>query len=157
MDALTWSEKFETGLGAVDEQHRRLVALSNEFGELASHQVAVPRARLEEAITELAGYAQIHFAEEEHLMEAAGVDPRFVAAHVGQHIRFLGEVTEMRASNFLDAPDTVRVVFQFLLQWLATHILGSDMQLARQIERLRRGESAAKATPADCSWAPSTT
>jgi len=157
MEALSWGEKFLTGLTTVDEQHQRLVALINALGELASRHAEVPRSDLEAVVDELGHYAQTHFTDEEALMLASGVDARFVSTHQAQHGRFLRDVVGMRAANFLEAPETTRVLFHFLLHWLAFHILGSDMQLARQIERLRRGESAAKATPADCSWAPSTT
>lgn len=149
MDALTWNRSFLTGLPTVDEQHERLVALVNEFGNLFARTAEVSRQDLEAVVVELARYSHTHFVDEEALMLAAGVDERFVATHQGQHGRFLRDVAHMHASGFLDAPETTRVLLQFLLHWLAFHILGADMQLARQVERLAVGESAEAAYAAE--------
>jgi hemerythrin-like metal-binding protein len=149
MEALTWSERFVTGMPLVDEQHQRLFVLTDAFSKLCANHAEVPRADLHAVVDELARYAQTHFADEEGLMVAAGVDHRFVEAHRGQHARFLRDVAHMRASRFLDAPETTRVLLRFLLHWLAFHILGADMQLARQVERLQRGEPAAQAFVAE--------
>jgi hemerythrin-like metal-binding protein len=149
LDALTWGERFLTGLATVDEQHERLVRLINTFGELNARYAEVPREQLEAIVDELVRYSHSHFTDEEALMRGAHVDPRFVASHEAQHARFLRDVTQMRASDFLAAPETSRVLLRFLLNWLAFHILGTDMQLARQMERLQRGETAEAAFAAE--------
>ena len=144
-----WSDRFLTGMSTVDVQHERLVGLINAFGELNARSVAVPRGELEVVVDELVRYSHTHFVDEEALMRAAGVDARFVTSHSHQHARFLRDVGQMRASNFLEAPQTAQVLMRFLLHWLAFHILGIDMQLARQVERLQLGESAAAAYAAE--------
>lgn len=149
MDALTWTDRFLTGLPMVDTQHEKLVALINRFGELNARRAEVPREQLEAVVGELARYAHTHFVDEEALMHARGVDSRFITSHSALHAHFLRDVEQMRASKFLDAPETSRVLLRFLLHWLAFHILGIDMQLARQVERLDRGESAAAAYAAE--------
>ncbi|MDP1827049.1 MAG: hemerythrin domain-containing protein [Archangium sp.] len=149
MDALVWSDRFLTGLATVDAQHERLVELINAFGELNARTSEVPRAELEAVVDELTRYAHTHFFDEEALMRAGGVDPRFVSQHVAQHAHFLRDVGQMRASDFLGRPETARVLLRFLLHWLAFHILGTDMQLARQLELLRLGETAEAAYAAE--------
>ena len=141
MDALMWNSSFLTGLPIVDEQHERLVGLVNEFGNLIARSTQVPREQLELVVEELANYSHTHFVDEERLIREAQLDVRFISAHEAQHARFLRDVAHMRASDFLDAPETTRVLLRFLLHWLAFHILGSDMQLARQVARIARGES----------------
>jgi two-component system, NtrC family, sensor kinase len=141
VDALVWNDSFLTGLSTVDAQHEKLVALVNEFGNLVARSAEVPRQSLETVVDELAHYAHTHFVDEEAITRAAGLDTRFTSVHEAQHARFLRDVKQMQASNFLEAPETSRVLLRFLLHWLAFHILGADMQLARQIERLRRGEA----------------
>lgn len=34
MQAFVWNARFETGIASVDEQHRRLVEIVNEMGEV---------------------------------------------------------------------------------------------------------------------------
>lgn len=149
MDALLWSSRFVTGLELVDEQHHRLVDLINTFGELCANHATVAREELERVVAELAAYAATHFADEERLMAEHGLDQRFLAMHQRMHGQFLRDVQQMRAAGFIDTPETARSLLKFLLHWLAFHILGSDMQAARQIERVRRGESAQSAFTAE--------
>ena len=149
MDALTWSDRFLTGMEGVDDQHHRLVDMINAFGELCSRHAEVPRAELEAVIDELERYTRTHFTDEEALMKRSGIDARFVLTHQRLHGQFLHEVRNMRAADFLGAPETSRVVLRFLLHWLAFHILGTDMQLARQLERVARGESSQDAFAAE--------
>lgn len=149
MDALLWSSRFVTGLELVDEQHHRLLDLINTFGELCANHATVPREQLGAIDAELAAYAATHFADEERLMSEEGLDPRFLAMHQRLHGQFLRDVQHMRAAGFIDSPETARSLLKFLLHWLAFHILGSDMQAARQVERVRRGESAQSAFSAE--------
>ena len=149
MEALEWSDRFLTGIRVVDHQHEELVRLINEFGELASRAVPVSRAQQEAVLERLVAYARTHFLDEEGTMDAAHLDPRFVTAHKVAHARFLRDVTQMKEANFLEKPETVRVMLRFLLHWLAFHILGTDMQLARQMERVARGETAQAAYAAE--------
>ncbi len=142
MDALVWGERFLTGLPLVDEQHQHLVELINAFGELQTSTAEVPPAKLEALVEELVRYARTHFVYEEALMRGAAVDARFVTMHCAEHSGFLRDVSQMQHSRFFDQPQTARVLLSFLMNWLAFHILGTDMQLARQVQRLARGEAA---------------
>ena len=149
MEVLAWGERFVTGIPLVDEQHQHLVGLVNAFGELQTSTAEVPLSRLEALFTELATYAHTHFVDEEGLMRRAGLDPRFVTQHCAEHGRFLHDVTQMRQARFFEQPQTARVLLSFLMNWLAFHILGTDKQLSRQVQRVERGEAPAAAYAAE--------
>lgn len=149
MDALIWSDRFVTGLPLVDEQHQRLVQLINAFGELTARNAQVSREELEAVADELVRYAHSHFVDEEAQMRATGLDPRFVTSHAAEHARFMRDVGQMRGSGVFSEANTSGVLLRFLLHWLAFHILGIDMQMARQTERIAKGESAASAYAAE--------
>jgi hemerythrin-like metal-binding protein len=150
MEALTWNSKYLTGIAVVDVQHERLVALVNAFGELNARDAEVPARELEAVVDELTDYAHTHFVDEERLMRDAKLDARFLGAHATQHHRFLRELHHLRSSRFLDGQeDASRVLLRFLLHWLAFHILGIDMQMARQMYRVHLGASASDAFEAE--------
>lgn len=150
MEALTWNSKYLTGIAVVDVQHERLVALVNAFGELNARDAEVPARELEAVVDELTDYARTHFVDEERLMRDAKLDARFLGAHATQHHRFLRELHHLRSSRFLDGQeDASRVLLRFLLHWLAFHILGIDMQMARQMYRVHLGASASDAFEAE--------
>lgn len=121
----------------------------NAFGELQTRTGTVPASKLALLVEDLVHYARTHFVDEEALMRAAGVDSRFIVDHSAQHSRFLRDVSEMQRAHFYDEPQTAQVLLSYLMSWLAFHILGSDMQLARQIKRLERGEAAEVAYAAE--------
>ncbi len=143
MGALAWDEKFNTGLGAVDAQHRRLVSLLDAFGEACTRPGGVDQPSVTGALGELADYAQSHFTAEEALMAARGIDARFFAQHKDEHADFVAQVGRLSVVASDDAG--ARQLFQFLVGWLTFHILGTDQRMARQLRRLDDGLSAQQA------------
>ena len=137
MEAFQWNHCFVTGLTDVDEQHHRLVDVINRFGDLVMRQESASSAELEAIFGELAAYAQYHFTEEDALMTAMGLDSRHVEQHRQSHASFIDEVTQLHegASN----QSAAKPLLQFLTQWLAYHILGSDQFMAKQIALIRSG------------------
>jgi diguanylate cyclase (GGDEF)-like protein/hemerythrin-like metal-binding protein len=140
MDTFTWNENFETGLEDVDSQHHRLVDLINDFGNRASENV-VDKADLQTLFDELAGYAHFHFADEEALMEKAGMDLRHIERHRQSHQQFLEEVRAIFTSVTPDQPEGFRQLMSFLINWLVFHILGTDKNMSRQIRSIAMGST----------------
>ncbi len=137
MDSFIWDDVFLTDLIDVDRQHKRLVDLINALGDrLASESAASDD--IEAVIEELLSYAHYHFSEEEQLMEQGGIDPRHRKQHVNEHRDFLDQVLELHSggSQEHNAPATL---LQFLIHWLAYHILGSDQNMARQLHAIEQG------------------
>jgi hemerythrin len=141
MDAFRWNPCFVTGLVNVDDQHQQLVDVINRFGELVMQEGGAPTDQVEGVFAELAQYASYHFAEEEALMHAAGLDARYVEQHEQSHTRFLAEVTQLHAD--LGSPDrsAAKSLLEFLTHWLAYHILGSDQLMAQQMALINSGVS----------------
>ena len=145
MESFIWDDHFVTGLAEVDRQHRCLVDSINHFGELLARPEGVAFDALEKVFDELASYARYHFEDEDSQMIAVGVDPRHVAYHRREHANFFHEVTHMRAGVSPQDLRGARLLQEFLVHWLAHHILGSDQALARQITAIRSGQTAAEA------------
>ncbi|MFA7242432.1 MAG: bacteriohemerythrin [Sulfuricellaceae bacterium] len=139
MEAFNWTPCFVTGLVDVDDQHHHLVHVINRFGELVMRQEGASTAELETVFSELADYAQYHFAEEEAMMTAMHLDSRYVAQHRQSHVSFMDEVTQLHSSVSANNRDAAKSLLQFLTHWLAYHILGSDQCMARQIASIKSG------------------
>jgi hemerythrin len=145
MESFHWDRHFVTGLDKVDEQHHHLVDVINQFGELLTRPQGATFEDIETVFGELAAYAQYHFREEESLMNEAGVDPRHQEHHRQEHLNFLQEVTQLHNTLVPESPDKAKPLLKFLVYWLAYHILGSDQSMAKQIDAIRSGQSAAEA------------
>lgn len=141
METFQWNACFITGLDSVDEQHHRIVDLINRFGILIMRQDGASLAEIETVFIELADYAMFHFADEEALMEAMRVDPRHAAQHRAAHASFLDEVTRLKDGISANNRDAAGFLLQFLTNWLAYHVLGSDQFMARQIAAIKAGAS----------------
>lgn len=137
-----WNDRYVTGVGEVDDQHRTLVDLINRLGALLTGADGASAADVETVFGQLADYAVYHFREEEGLMHAAGIDARHVGQHREAHASFLDEVTRMHDGLLDGNQDAARLLLRFLTHWLAYHILGQDQVMARQMRAVASGATA---------------
>ena len=140
-----WDAHYVTGLAGVDEQHHRLVDVINQLGAALTRPHGATIAEVETIFGELAAYAVYHFCEEEALMTVSQVDVAHCERHHDEHVAFLAEVTSLHAGIAPNDLDTAKPLLQFLIYWLAYHILGSDQSMARQIAAIGRGQTPASA------------
>ena len=147
LDSLfNWSDTFLTGIESVDAQHRRLQEMINNFAVAALDASKGDSADLAETRGELEEYARVHFTEEEALMAQEGLDARFIHAHRAQHRNFMEEMDTLGPDQSNDA---LQGSLAFLLSWLAHHILDIDQSMARQLNSVGLGASAAEAYEAE--------
>ena len=130
MESFRWDQCFVTGLPTVDEQHHYLVDIINQFGELLMQPQGASAQEVERLIQELKNYTIYHFREEEALMVKARLEPRYIEPHRKEHMQFLQDVTHMHADVSGDNREAATALLNFLSNWLAYHILGSDQLMA---------------------------
>jgi hemerythrin len=133
-----WGRHFETGIGSVDDQHRRLVELINRLAD--SFVVDAPeRTHTVQAVFDrLVEYAREHFGDEETLMRNESLCPDYIDHHCRVHRDFSTQLELLWASR--NAMREAReVLLGFLVAWLGFHILGEDHVMAMQIEAIRGG------------------
>jgi hemerythrin len=145
MEQFVWDSFFETGLAEVDARHHGLVDVINRFGDLLLRPQDVEVVEVSQVLGELASYARLHFTEEEALMVRSGLDPRYVQAHMVNHADFLREVQRQGASLPVPTAAAARALHEFLVSWLAFHILGVDQLMARQVAALQQGATSSAA------------
>lgn len=138
MESFHWDEHYTTGLTDVDMQHHHLVDIINRLGSMITLDKLV-YSDLEQIMHELVEYTQYHFQEEESLMDQMDLDQRHVNSHIKSHQDFLHEVTLMNEAMNPDQPQSSRYLLEFLINWLAYHILGQDQEMAHQIKKIADG------------------
>lgn len=141
-----WTENFLTHLKDVDDQHLYLVetinSLSNKlFNENLSFQ------DLENIFVRLVEYTKFHFSHEESLMAEKKLDILFIQEHVRNHKIFIEEVGMMYKQ--IDPEDReftkAKELLNFLVNWLAFHILEQDQNMSEQIFLIDKGYSSEEA------------
>ncbi|HEY8905360.1 MAG TPA: GGDEF domain-containing protein [Rhodoferax sp.] len=148
MKAFRWDPCFLTGLPTIDEQHHYLIDIINQFGDALMRPQGASAAEIETLVDELKRYTIYHFQEEEALMERSGVYPAHIAHHHREHAQFLQDVVHMHASMAGDDREAATALLNFLSNWLAFHILGTDRLMAWLKDAAQAGSSAEDAMEA---------
>jgi hemerythrin len=125
---MQWNQDFESGLSEIDTQHRAIFALVQSVEELDSNS---GRSEIRQVVVELGRHARCHFECEKYLM--AEYDYPKAARHIAEHDNLLLEVENYR-DNVVFRPRQLALV---LGNWLISHTMLEDRQLALYVQRLR--------------------
>jgi hemerythrin len=121
-----WSDKYSLGIPSIDQQHKKLVGMLNELFD------AMKEARgndvLGKTLNGLIDYTKTHFAYEERLMQQHAYQD-FVA-HKERHDELTKQVLETADQFAAGRVGLSTQTAQFLKEWLASHIMGTDKEYA---------------------------
>lgn len=140
-----WADYFETGFGEVDQQHHKLVELINRLGERLASGRTLSGEELDHVLGSLRKYAALHFSTEEQMMSHSGIDQRHVEVHCRAHTEFVGQIDALAGTAANDQRGALPELLRYVSSWLALHILGIDMAMARQLRAIASGTSAVEA------------
>ena len=131
MSTIHWSSRYETGIPAIDQEHRRLFEAMNEL--IAAFRRGDPRPEVRKVVDLLVNYTMEHLQTEEDWMR----DHSFpgLEAHRLEHeamkTTVLGLVQQFEAGEDLTMKVTV-----LMADWLQYHLDGSDLALAEHSRAL---------------------
>ena len=152
-----WNESFLTHLPSVDEQHQRLVALINDLSELVMSSDEIDPQAFATVRDAILDFARTHFCDEEAQIEAAGLDSRHLDLQREEHDSFIREALAISASGDRISHDQARGLVDYLVNWLAYHILHVDQSMARQVRAISAGLAPAQAFEDDAKFIQSGT
>lgn len=128
MAAAAWDDKYALGIPVIDEQHKKLVGLCEQFRiELRRQQESGSsgwQQALSSVLRETTQYTQFHFDAEEKILQAVGY--KDLEHHKQCHREFVGKLTQM-LTTFQGA--TLHSALEFLAylkEWIITHIAYED-------------------------------
>jgi len=128
MAIFEWDNSIALGIPTIDEQHKAL------FGWIDSLNVAIQSGDGSEAVGEviwkLITYVTEHFSEEERLMLSC--DYPGLSAHRKEHDLFVSRLREIQV-DFKDGHEMSKGILVFLVEWLVSHIKGTDQGYSRFI------------------------
>ncbi|WP_413700162.1 bacteriohemerythrin [Psychromonas sp. KJ10-10] len=156
MESFHWDEHFLTGIPEVDEQHHRLVDMINHFSDMLAND-DVLFEEMKPILEQLNQYADYHFQEEEALMREVGIEPLHLNYHMVVHREFMNDLKSMHAGLSKENFDASKDLLNFLINWLAYHILGIDQNMARQVFAIKSGMDAHQAYQIEEKQSASTT
>ena len=117
-----WKEDYSVGVKKLDDQHKKLVSYLNKLYE--SMKAGEGKDVLDEVLNGLVAYTKEHFATEESLMKLYKY-PGY-EEHKGKHTSMTAHVVKMKAKVDSGEISNPIQITNFLKEWLAKHILGTD-------------------------------
>ncbi|CAK1857597.1 Ggdef family protein [Vibrio crassostreae] len=136
MNFFKWSEDFEVGIDSIDHQHKKLVELINRYGEeIKENEIK----EIQKTLSDLSNYSIYHFAEEEGIMARSGIPEEHIKKHRCEHENFISSIGSIVDSSSRLNESQLSQLFDFLVNWLATHILCCDKRMVKQISLIKDG------------------
>jgi hemerythrin len=123
MSLIVWDIKYETGVDVIDDDHRHLFKLINDFYD--SFVAGSSEEESNALMDELIGYTTFHFKREEQLMKNANYP--FFENHKKEHRKLIESITKFKKSINTSSNDATTELLSFLSNWLINHVIGTDM------------------------------
>lgn len=140
-----WSDEYKTDINNVDSQHLYLVNIINDLSK-NFYNKTLTRSKFDSIIFKLLDYSNYHFKDEEALMDRYKLNSDFIANHKQNHQKFLEKIQTMLDDLGGELDDEkIKSMIEFLISWLAYHILGQDQNMANQISLINEGIGAEEA------------
>ncbi len=119
---VVWQDDYSVGIEAIDQDHKKLLALINNL--LAAQQCRTGVELERQAMDELMDYTQVHFKREEDLMRKHGYAD--FEGHKAQHDQMVTQVRLFRSRYEEKGRGAIPEVARYLKLWLLQHINGTD-------------------------------
>jgi len=129
MTHVEWTVVLDTGLPRLDEQHRKLIAHSNDLIRAIGEDRAAEY--LEPFFDALLDYTGSHFAEEEEYMKAVGYPD--IEAHRAMHRKLLIDVGAFREKVLGGQPVNPEKALEFVNGWIIRHIMVMDARIGEYV------------------------
>jgi hemerythrin-like metal-binding protein len=117
---IKWDVKYSVGNKDMDEQHKALFTMINDFIQQSNSKEAIIM------FDSLLSYIELHFEAEENLLKQ--INYPSTDEHIAEHeeLREKFNVLKTRLDDY--NVDIQKKIALFLYNWLAKHILSSDME-----------------------------
>jgi len=126
-EIVVWDEAFSVGYPAIDDEHKKLVAMVNELFQLDEQGNAVQKSIIAKTFQKAGEYAQTHFHHEEEILKKANYSN--LATHKKEHESFMHEIWE-EFNLFNKGSESAVGLARFLKKWLLNHIAVVDKHYA---------------------------
>ena len=122
MKPIAWDPSNNTGVPAIDGQHRRLLMLLNLLGEAAEKKEQ--DKTLLEILTRFVDNNELHFNSEERFM--AGMSYPGLEDHKKEHANLMSYVRHLQSNLVSKNESFTPAIMLYLVNWLDNHLKTAD-------------------------------
>ena len=126
MSYFEWNKEFDLGITEMNDEHKVLISYMNTLYELSRKEAKKTSLLL--AFDQLIEFTRKHFSDEERFMDTLGYP---ATVHKRLHADLLDRLDYYRGRLESGPALLQEDFFQFLRQWLSTHICGVDQDYGR--------------------------
>jgi hemerythrin len=133
MKYLEWCGLFEIGIEMIDEQHKKLFNIANDFIDIVSTK-QVDRDVAFQTLNALTRYAQSHFRVEEDAARTNGFPAAELEKLTNIHEKLIQEIFDLHTRLTKADHFNINEIKQFIDDWLIMHVLVEDRKIKTFIE-----------------------
>ena len=122
MAFMRWDDEWTLDIPLIDDQHRRLLRMIDEFHDAMAMGMGHETAAA--LLCTLVEYTRTHFATEEQYMREVGFPGAVV--HRYEHEKLIAQIEGYRAKVDNGELDVTIELMEFLRAWLTGHIAYAD-------------------------------
>lgn len=126
---IMWREAMCVDGGIIDNDHKALIAIINEFGDVLPYIGA--REHLQNIVLKLDNYANMHFRREEALQKSINYSEH--KSHCQEHVKLIDELSRVRAElaamQESELDEVHKRLTEFLHFWLINHVIKLDLRM----------------------------
>lgn len=134
MALLSWNDQYLIGQATIDDEHKMLFRLINDFHTHWSENR--DRRDIARVLNQLIQYGELHFQDEERIMAQEGYPE--LESHRRIHEKLIDEIFKLNEELADQSRLLERDMTKFLKQWLVDHIVHNDYEFRNFLIRKRR-------------------
>ena len=129
-----WNDQLCVGITAIDEQHKMLFRLGRDLEQhILARGEGVTKKELLEYLCEVRNYVTYHFYTEEQIIK--NFDEQFYLQQKALHDEGVRQLNAINVQALLeDVYEGLKVLKQFLQDWVLQHVIGADMQIRQFVK-----------------------
>ncbi len=124
MHYVNWSPLFSVKNPHIDQQHRRLFDLVNEFH--SAYKSKENKDYIFSVLNRLIKYTEEHFEDEERLIRASGCPKDLLEHHLKEHEKLIFDIFELNNELHAGKQKSINELERFFDKWLIQHVLEED-------------------------------
>ena len=122
MKLIEWNEKLSVKIDSIDDQHKILIDMINDFYDQIKSKAA--KELISDLIKRMKKYTVVHFETEEKYFKMYNYPG--LAAHKKEHDDFVNKVIDLETRYNAGKMILSIEITNFLKDWLTKHIQGTD-------------------------------
>ncbi len=119
---IRWNQTYELGHAEIDNQHKKLVDIINDFYNAFANAEA--HEKIGQIINDLVNYTVFHFTSEEEIFIDSAYPEK--ETHLKTHKSFVDKLKDYHREIKEGNMTTTYDLMTFLRDWLVNHIMGTD-------------------------------